>query len=149
MGCRTGAVRRNPLWAALLLACAGCSIIAVRPTPTVNERTGIGVCATYLPPAIDVIGVPGFALLGAGLSSLSHAIGECGGNSTEPRCQTPWQVYIPAGIFALSAIYGFWATHHCNGQLEAMHEQYLRDHPGEIAPPAQREPVLPPPGIGR
>jgi hypothetical protein len=103
----------------------------------VNERTGVGVCATYIPPALDVVAAPGFTLFGASIAALGRAIRECGSNSTDPGCQTPWQIYIPAGIFTLSAIYGFWAMHHCNAQLDEMHQRYLADHPEMFAPPVR------------
>ena len=116
---------------AALAVCAGCSLIGVRPSPSINETTGTAVCASFVAPAADVAAIPALALAGAGVNAVGHAIRECGSNSTDPNCQTPWQAYIPAGIAALSAIYGFWAVHHCNTQLDAMHDAYLATHPEE------------------
>src|SRR5713101_880761 len=99
------------LWGAAFVASTGCSIVAVRPSPTVNERTGVGVCGTALVPTLDVLGTVGFTLLGAVGNAWGAALGECGKYPNDPSCHGHWEAYIPAAIAAGSAIYGYWAVH--------------------------------------
>ncbi len=126
-------MRANTVWAAALIATTGCSVIGVRPSPTVNETTGLGVCNTAFVPTADVPGA-----VATGYFAAFRERGRTSGLPMRRQSHQPLReslFYIPAAIVAASVIYGYIAVSQCNQELDAMHKQYLAEHPEDVPSP--------------
>lgn len=100
----------------LAIACAlallgGCSVLAIRPTPTPATATQPPSCRSNVWWALDGVGAAVLGLLAAGVKGLNR------GNNDDT---THYYIAGGAGVLAASAVYGIAATTVCNGRADEM-----------------------------
>jgi hypothetical protein len=109
------------LTAALLLATAGCSFVAVRPLPDQDLGTSKQECASGGWVAADLAGSAVAAYGGAWLNAADRAVaGERCGRAGADQSGCPGgsiASFIPAFIFGAAALYGAIALGHCHQAL--------------------------------
>jgi hypothetical protein len=101
----------------ILASTAGCSFVAVYPTPELDERTGVKNCASIAPLVADSVGTAVTLLGGLTLAGGIAAVNShCNGNAPGP-CDATNGWWIPAAIYGASLIYGVVAEANCRRQL--------------------------------
>ena len=107
------------------LLATGCSVLAVKPSPTVLPERKTAVCATYPAPLLDGLATPAWAGFGYLLDNvcLKEPPSACGKNVAR---------YIPAMITAASMLYGIWAAGYCNRKLEELATDAAHPFPDPI-----------------
>ena len=102
---------------AALSLTSGCSILVVRPSPSVDQGTGSQQCSSRIPLVVDGVAAAGLALGGSVAVGFNRAVAECGSHPSDSRCQFSVAPYIPAAVAAASLVYGVWAASRCENAL--------------------------------
>jgi len=113
------------------LSATSCSIIFVRPDPTVL-RSGKTVCGTHAAPAADLVATMMWA--GIGVFADNICLSEGGPAANPDRCGPSVSHYIPAMIAAASSIYGFWAVSRCEHKLAELSRDAAQPLPARLGP---------------
>ncbi len=131
---------------AALLPMSGCSFVIVRPSPSTDTDTGKPECRSFVFPVLDLVGAAGSAVAVAYGQAIGSALSECYKYPNEPSCHFSPVPWIPAAVWAVSSIYGFWAASHCKSQLAKEQEEHV-PQPDDHASPwdagwSQNRPVV-------